>query len=98
MSDLVALLIWIGCAFWAGKIGRRKGYPALGYVLGGLLSFVGVLIIAIVPRAKQVKVQQAEQIDPGVAELRVQVEQARLRNQIADLDREFYKRQGDAEK
>ena len=50
---VLALITWIllaiVCFFVAGSIGAAKGRPGMGYALGLVFSFVGVIIIALLP-------------------------------------------------
>jgi hypothetical protein len=50
---VVVLLLWvvlsIVCLFVGGSIGKAKGYPSAGYLLGLFFSFIGLIIIAVMP-------------------------------------------------
>ena len=51
VAGLVSLVIWIASMYFARKIAIRKGRsPWLGLVLGLLLSWIGLLIVALLPR------------------------------------------------
>jgi hypothetical protein len=50
-GGLVTLVIWILSMYFARKIAIRKGRsPWLGLILGFLLSFIGLIIVAVLPR------------------------------------------------
>jgi hypothetical protein len=54
---VVVLLLWvvlsIVCLFVGGTIGKAKGYPSAGYLLGLFFSFIGVIIIAVMPPSSE---------------------------------------------
>jgi hypothetical protein len=53
------LLVWaVGGIFAAGAIGRRKGRPWAGFLLGLVLGWIGVVIIALIPPTHDAQVQQ----------------------------------------
>jgi hypothetical protein len=59
MAGLVALFIvtaLIGLA-----IGNRKGRAVQGFVLGLLLSVIGILIIAFLPATEEMKIRRAQE-------------------------------------
>lgn len=41
--------VWVGIATIAGTVGRRKGYPVAGYILGAALSVLGFAIVLYMP-------------------------------------------------
>ena len=44
------LLLWVGAAIGAATvIGRRKGRPWTGFLLGLVLGWIGVIVIAVIP-------------------------------------------------
>ena len=46
----VILLVWVVAAIFAAEaIGRRKGRPGAGFLLGLILGWIGVIIIACIP-------------------------------------------------
>jgi len=49
---LVILAFWIAPIVIGAQIGSRKGHQALGLVLGLLLGWIGVIIIALVRPAQ----------------------------------------------
>lgn len=50
---LLALLIWILSMYFGWRIAGRKGYsPWLGLVLGFVLSLIGLLVVAVLPRRR----------------------------------------------
>jgi hypothetical protein len=59
MAGLIALFIvtaLIGLA-----IGNRKGRTVLGFLLGLLLSVIGILIIAFMPPTEEMKIRLAQE-------------------------------------
>jgi len=42
-------------------IGNRKGRAAQGFVLGLLLSVIGILIVAFLPPTEEMKIRRAEE-------------------------------------
>lgn len=46
MSAALWVPLWIISIGAAGLIGKSKGYPYRGFVLGALLSVLGVIVIA----------------------------------------------------
>ena len=44
--EVIALLIWIGIAFWPARVAGRKGHSFIGYFLLSLLFFPLSLILA----------------------------------------------------
>jgi uncharacterized protein (DUF983 family) len=62
-------LIWIPAVIVGGIIGSRKGKGGLGFVLGLLLSWLGVIIIAVVqPNHDKLVENGIEQKCPHCAE------------------------------
>ena len=50
-AGLIALVIWLLSMYFARKIAIRKGRsPWLGLVLGCLLSWLGLILVAVLPR------------------------------------------------
>jgi hypothetical protein len=47
MSAALWVPLWLISIPTAGVIGRSKGYPYRGFVLGALLSIIGVIIILL---------------------------------------------------
>ncbi len=48
---VIALVIWILSMYFGWKIASRKGYSRwLGLVLGFFLSWIGLIIVAVIPR------------------------------------------------
>lgn len=47
MSAALWVPLWLASIAGAGLIGRHKGYQYTGFVLGALLSVLGVVIIAL---------------------------------------------------
>ncbi len=48
--QVLILLIWVAAAaVTATAIGRRKGRPWAGFLLGLLLGWIGVIVIAVIP-------------------------------------------------
>jgi hypothetical protein len=61
---MAALIIisWIVAAIVAARIGSRiKGRPTLGLILGLLLSWIGVIIIAVWPPSHDMLVLREEE-------------------------------------
>ena len=57
--DVLILLIWVVAAiFTAGSIGNRKGRPGTGFLLGLILGWIGVIIIAVTPPTHDMLVQR----------------------------------------
>jgi hypothetical protein len=53
------LLIWVlGAVVAASIIGNRKGRPWTGFILGLLLGWIGVIIIAVTPPTHAMRVQR----------------------------------------
>ncbi len=53
------LLIWVlGAIFTASAIGNRKGRPGTGFLLGLILGWIGVAIIALTPPTRDMQVQR----------------------------------------
>ena len=53
------LLIWVlGAIIAAILTGRRKGRPWTGFVLGLILGWVGVAVIACIPRTHEMRVRR----------------------------------------
>jgi hypothetical protein len=48
-QTLVLLIVWVPPVVAGVLIGRRRGRPWLGAVLGAVLWWLGVLVIALVP-------------------------------------------------
>jgi hypothetical protein len=55
----VLILLWALSAIVAGTvIGRRKGRPLVGFLLGLVIGWIGVLIIAVVPATRTLQLQR----------------------------------------
>ncbi len=50
---LLALVVSAACAYAGYHIGKSKGRPSLGVLLGLLLGVIGVIIIACVPHNRE---------------------------------------------
>jgi hypothetical protein len=50
-----AFIIWGAMIYWAYYLGKNRGRPGLGILLGFLLGIVGVGIMAFVPARKAVR-------------------------------------------
>jgi hypothetical protein len=50
-----AFIIWGAMIYWAYYLGKNRGRPGLGVLLGFLLGIVGVGIMAFVPARKAVR-------------------------------------------
>ncbi|MCU1397330.1 MAG: hypothetical protein JWN62_439 [Acidimicrobiales bacterium] len=57
--QFVGLLIGIACIFIGRAIGGKKGRATLGGVLGFLLGPIGLIIIAVVPKTKEIAAKEA---------------------------------------
>lgn len=56
----VLILVWALSAIVAGTvIGRRRGRPAVGFLLGLVLGWIGVLIVAVIPAAHALREQRS---------------------------------------
>jgi hypothetical protein len=55
---LLLLAVLFSIAGWG--IGKDKGHPALGWVLGFVMGLLGVIIIACVPRTEAAKAITAQ--------------------------------------
>jgi hypothetical protein len=60
-NTVVVLVSWALAVLAAYAIGRRKGRVPLGVVLGVVLGWVGVLILACLPRTHARKVELARE-------------------------------------
>ena len=61
MTALI-IIAWVVAAIVAARIGSRvKGRPTLGLILGLLLSWVGVVIIAVWPPSHDMLVLREEE-------------------------------------
>ena len=59
VETVVVLLVWVLAAMLAGSaIGTRKGRPAAGFLLGLLLGWIGVIIIAATPPTRDMLVRR----------------------------------------
>jgi len=57
--DTLIVLVWvIGALAAAFSIGKRKGRPWTGFLLGLLLGWIGVVIIAVTPATRAARVQR----------------------------------------
>lgn len=55
----VVLLVWVLAAMFAGDaIGRRKGRRTAGFLLGLLLGWIGVAIIALTPPTRDMLIRR----------------------------------------
>lgn len=58
-GQTLILLIWaLGGIIAATIAGRRKGRPWTGFVLGLLLGWIGVIVIAVTPPTHAMRVQR----------------------------------------
>jgi hypothetical protein len=58
-GQTLILLIWaLGGIIAATLVGRRKGRPWTGFVLGLLLGWIGVAVIAVTPPTYAMRVQR----------------------------------------
>ena len=61
MSDptfVITVAVLCGIAGWG--IGNRKGHPIWGLALGLFLSFIGIIIIVLVPTTEEKRIRNAE--------------------------------------
>jgi hypothetical protein len=58
--QVLLLIVGVGCAFGGYQIGKHKGLPGLGLLLGLLLGVIEVIIIACVPQTREAKVAAAQ--------------------------------------
>ena len=56
-TPLIAVTIF--CAIAGFRIGRHKGHPLAGFLLGLLLSVIGLIILAFVPMTDEARSRQA---------------------------------------
>ena len=56
-TPLIAVAIF--CAIAGFRIGRHKGHPLAGFLLGLLLSVIGLVILAFVPATAEARARQA---------------------------------------
>ncbi len=56
---LFVLALWIAPIIVAGKMGSRKGRGGLGVLLGVILGWIGVIIIAVIEPTPDVQRQEA---------------------------------------
>jgi hypothetical protein len=55
----IVLLFWVLAAVLAASaIGKRKGRRGTGFLLGLLLGWIGVIIIAVIPPTRDMLVQR----------------------------------------
>jgi hypothetical protein len=59
MAGLIAL--FVATALIGLAIGNRKGRAVQGFLLGLLLSVIGIFIIAFLPPTEEMKIRRAEQ-------------------------------------
>lgn len=45
---LFGLIIWLVSVIWAGQIGKKKNRA--GYAWGFFLGFIGLIVVAILPK------------------------------------------------
>jgi hypothetical protein len=58
-ETLIVLACWVIAALAVSfSIGKRKGRPWTGFLLGLLLGWIGVVIIAVVPPTHGMRVQR----------------------------------------
>jgi hypothetical protein len=58
LATLILLVLALTAIFTAGAIGNRKGRPLAGFLLGLLLGWIGVIIIAVLPPTRDMQVQR----------------------------------------
>ena len=44
------IIVWIASAIAAGVVGKSKGRTGAGWLLGIFLGFIGLIIIALLPK------------------------------------------------
>jgi len=79
---LVAVVVWLACAFAGQVIGKAKGYPGAGFAIGFLLGVLGVIIVALLPKTEAVKAAEARrgyeaQVAAAQWQYQIQAEAAR---------------------
>lgn len=42
---IIGMAFYVACVVWAYKIGKKKGRPGMGLLLGFLLGWIGVIIM-----------------------------------------------------
>jgi len=58
-GQTLILLVWaLGGIIAATLTGRRKGRPWTGFILGLLLGWIGVVVIAVTPPTHAMRVQR----------------------------------------
>jgi hypothetical protein len=58
LAALILLVYALTAIFAASAIGNRKGRPGTGFLLGLLLGWIGVIIIAVIPPTHDMQVQR----------------------------------------
>ena len=56
---MTIIVIWLSATVVSTIIGSQKGKPWIGFVLGLLLSWIGVIIIAVI-NSDEAKVEEAQ--------------------------------------
>ena len=56
------VFVWIVCAFIGAAIGGAKNRAGTGFLLGLVLGFIGVIIIAVMPGEKKAIVVQSPRV------------------------------------
>lgn len=59
------LVIWLICwcllAWWGYTLGKHRGRPVAGVVLGFVLGLIGIIIIAVMPETEEHKVAKVRE-------------------------------------
>jgi CDP-diglyceride synthetase len=58
---LVYLIVALASGFGGRAVGKRRGRPWLGFVLGLLLSLLGLLVIALIPASREAQITAEQQ-------------------------------------
>lgn len=79
MGTVVIIIIWLAGAFAGGVVGQLRGRWGLGVALGAILSVLGVVIIACIPKDYDKLARQEAQLAERAARERQLRQAARER-------------------
>jgi hypothetical protein len=79
---LLILIFWVVPIGIAGMVGGNKGRRGLGYLLGLLLGWIGVIVMLFVPKTHEQEVRNAAR--------RMQIEQEARRARAPGVERQAH--------